>query len=818
MPKKNYESLGAFYLGRRYDETTGETTAEPLLYDAKDLTTHAVCVGMTGSGKTGLGVTLIEEAAIDGIPIIAIDPKGDLGNLLLTFPSLQPGDFRPWIDEADATRHGRTPDEQAKWTAELWRGGLAQWDQAPTRIKRFAAAADRTIYTPGSRDGVPLSVLRSFAAPPAAVMGDQGALRDRLQAAATGILSLVGVDADPIRSREHILVSTLLDRAWRAGHGLDLPTLIREIQKPPIERIGVLDLESFFPSADRFELAMMLNNILASPGFAVWREGEPLDVAKLLYTTDGRPRLSIMSIAHLSETERMFFVTMLLNEVVSWVRSQSGSSSLRAILYMDEIFGYFPPTANPPSKQPMLTLLKQARAHGLGVVLATQNPVDLDYKGLSNAGTWFIGRLQTERDKARVMDGLTGTSSSAPVDRAALERLLSGLSSRVFLMQNAHEDAPVLFHTRWALSYLSGPLTGDQINRLMSDRRTTAAPSVSGAAPVAPPSMSPAGDGSLTTRPAIPAGVSERFLPVVDPPAGDERLVYRPAIGATATLHYTKARTNIDEWNEVTVVAPLWSHRQGSPWAASVETTETSPVLHIEPEAAATFGPLLAAGLNAKSYPRWTKMLSTHLYRSRPLRLWRCRKPPLISRPGDTERDFKARLRDAVREDRDLAVEKLRRRYAPKLARLQDRITKAEQRVDVEREQYSQKKTQTAISIGATVVGALFGRKLGSLGTLGRATTALRGTGRAAQQRGDISRAQERVGLLRQQLQELEQEFEDDRDQLQSAVDVESLDVKELKIACRKTDLDIQPLMFMWVPFRVDTAGIAQPACDLELK
>ena len=422
---QNADKLGAFYLGRVYDARRREPVNDPFLYDAKDLTTHAVCVGMTGSGKTGLGITLIEEAAIDGIPIIAIDPKGDLGNLLLTFPRLRPADFRPWIDEADAARHGRTPDEQARWTADLWRRGLTTWGQKPSRIKAFANAVDRAIYTPGSRSGIPLTVLRSFAPPPPAVMNDAGALRERTLAAVAGILGLIGVDADPIRSREHILLATLLDHAWRDGHGLDIPRLIQQIQKPPVERVGVLDLESFFPASDRFELAMMLNNLLASPGFSVWMEGEPLEVSRLLHTTEGGARLSILSIAHLSDAERMFFVTMVLNEVVSWVRSQPGSRSLRAILYMDEIFGYFPPTANPPSKTPMLTLLKQARAHGLGVVLATQNPVDLDYKGLANAGTWFVGRLQTERDKARVMDGLEGASGNVAFDRAKVERQLA---------------------------------------------------------------------------------------------------------------------------------------------------------------------------------------------------------------------------------------------------------------------------------------------------------------------------------------------------------------------------------------------------------
>ncbi len=459
----DFEKLGVFYLGRPHDLRAGKSRGdEPLLYDAKDLVTHAVCVGMTGSGKTGLCLSLLEEAALDGVPAIAIDPKGDLPNLLLTFPDLSPGDFAPWINEDDARRKGLTPEAYAAQQAELWRTGLGRWGQDGERIRRLRAAADFAIYTPGSTAGLPLSIVASFACPPAAVREDAELLRERVATTATSLLGLAGVDADPLKSREHVLVSTLLDTAWRAGRNLDIPTLIQEIQSPPMSRVGVLDLESFFPSRARFELAMAVNNLLAAPGFGAWMEGEPLDVARLLRTPEGKPRVAIVSIAHLSDAERMFFVSLLLNEVLGWMRAQSGTTSLRAILYMDEIFGYFPPVANPPSKTPLLTLLKQARAFGLGVVLATQNPVDLDYKGLSNAGTWFIGRLQTERDKARVLEGLEGAAAGATgFDRQAMEATIAGLGNRVFLMHDVHEDGPVVFETRWAMSYLRGPLTRD---------------------------------------------------------------------------------------------------------------------------------------------------------------------------------------------------------------------------------------------------------------------------------------------------------------------------------------------------------------------
>ncbi|MBE0591128.1 MAG: ATP-binding protein, partial [Gemmatimonadales bacterium] len=465
-----FEKLGAFYLGRAYDLDRDRIAPELVLYDAKDLTTHAVCVGMTGSGKTGLCLSLLEEAAIDGIPCLAIDPKGDLGNLLLTFPELRAEDFRPWIDEGEAARKGATPDQYAEQVAARWREGLAEWGQDGARIARLRNAADLAIYTPGSSAGIPIAILRSLAAPPPAVVSDGDALRERIAATTAGLLALLGIDADPVRSREHILLSNIFQIAWQDGRDLDLGSLIAQVQNPPFDKIGVMAVNAFYPPSDRMDLSLRLNGLVASPSFAGWLEGEPLDVQRLLWTHDGRPRVAIMSLAHLSDAERMFFVTLLLNEVVAWMRSQPGTPSLRALLYMDEVFGYFPPTANPPSKTPMLTLLKQARAYGLGVVLATQNPVDLDYKGLSNAGTWFLGRLQTERDKMRVIEGLEGASATAGAgfDRQRTERLLAGLKNRLFLMHNVHDDAPVLFHTRWALSYLRGPLTRTQIQTLMA--------------------------------------------------------------------------------------------------------------------------------------------------------------------------------------------------------------------------------------------------------------------------------------------------------------------------------------------------------------
>ena len=469
----DYEKLGLFYLGRPYDVAARKRGEGLTLYDSRDLVTHAVCLGMTGSGKTGLCLSLLEEAAIDGIPALIIDPKGDLGNLLLTFPQLSAAEFRPWINEDDARRKGMDPDAFAAAEAARWARGLAEWSQDAARITRLRDAADVVVYTPGSEAGIPVSVLRSFSAPPQPIRDEPELLRERVSTTATSLLGLLGIDADPIKSREHILISTILDAAWREGKALDIAALIQQIQSPPVTRVGVLELEAFYPAKDRFALAMALNNLLAAPGFSAWMEGEPLDIQHLLYTAAGKPRLAIFSIAHLNEAERMFFVSLLLNHALGWMRTQSGTTSLRALIYMDEIFGYLPPVANPPSKLAMLTLLKQARAFGVGMVLATQNPVDLDYKALSNAGTWLIGRLQTERDQMRVLDGLEGASANGgvPFDRQATGRVLSGLATRVFLMHNVHEDAPEVFESRWAISYLRGPLTRSQIKILMDPRR-----------------------------------------------------------------------------------------------------------------------------------------------------------------------------------------------------------------------------------------------------------------------------------------------------------------------------------------------------------
>src|SRR6185437_8078574 len=550
---EDFEKLGMFYLGRPYDLATKQAKPGWLLYDSKDLVTHAVCVGMTGSGKTGLCLALLEEAAIDNIPAIIIDPKGDLGNLMLTFPSLKGEDFQPWINEDDARKKGLSSADYAKAQAELWTKGLAGWQQDGARIQRLHDAADVAIYTPGSSAGLQVSILKSFAAPVADVREDAELLRERISTTVTSLLGLLGIEADPIQSREHILLSTILDHTWKKEEDLDLAALIQAIQSPPVSKIGVMDMDSFFSSKDRFALAMKLNNLLAAPGFQTWMEGEALDIQQLLYTSSGKPRLAIFSIAHLNDAERMFFVTLLLSQMVGWMRAQSGTTSLRALLYMDEIFGYFPPVANPPSKLPLMTLLKQARAFGLGVVLATQNPVDLDYKGLANTGTWFIGRLQTERDKARVLEGLEGASTNAGkrFDRGRMEQTLAGLGNRIFLMNNVHEDEPVVFETRWCLSYLRGPLTRAQIKALMAPVRSETV-KAKGETPGTSRSPLSTQSSALKSRPILPPDVPQHFVPLCGSKPEESELVYAPMLLGSSQIRCSDAKSGADSTQDMT--------------------------------------------------------------------------------------------------------------------------------------------------------------------------------------------------------------------------------------------------------------------------
>jgi hypothetical protein len=796
----DFEKLGSFYLGKRYDAAADKLTDDLVLYDAKDLTTHAVIIGMTGSGKTGLGIGILEEAALDRVPVIAIDPKGDMGNLMLTFPKLAADDFRPWVNPRAASDKGQTTDEYAASQAALWKKGLGEWGQTGKRIAHLRSTVDLAIYTPGSNAGLPVSVLRSFAAPDTSLLDDVDLYRERVQATATSILALLGIDADPVTSREHILISRLLDHAWQEGRDLDIATMIAAIQDPPFTQIGVMGLDSFFPAKDRFALAMQLNNLLAAPGFEAWMQGEPLSAKSLLYTAEGKPRLSVMSIAHLDDASRMFFVSMLLSEIIAWMRSQPGTSSLRAILYMDEIFGFMPPVANPPSKALFLTLLKQARAYGLGLVLATQNPVDLDYKGLSNTGTWFIGRLQTARDKARVMEGLEG-ASEGDFDKQAMERTLAGLGKRRFLLHNVHEDAAVVFGTRWVMSYLAGPLTRDHIRLLMDKARKALAATAAGPAKRK--------QTSSADVPALPPAVEQVFIP-----ANTEDITYYPRLVGAAEFVFSSARYHVEEERAATYTVEMEEGPVDIDWHNAEPLALAVDALGDNGVTGSTYAEIPGSATDVKRYAAWERDFKRWVRQNETITLYRNKRFRLTSEPTETEGEFRARLQTVASEKRDQAIAKLRKRYASKTTTLENRLLRAQQAIAREKQQATKKSLDTAVSIGTAILGAVLGRKRLSTTAAGRVGTAIKTAGGARKEAADVARAKQTAAKVQADLKALNKQLQNELDELDTAFDAQAEELDEIVVRAKTTDIHIPLLGLAWMPYAPDAKGRMRPAWD----
>ena len=804
---QDFEKLGAFYLGKRVDPAEGQPVDELLLYDSKDLTTHAAIIGMTGSGKTGLGISLIEEAAMDRIPVIAVDPKGDLGNLLLTFPELEGRQFEPWVDPRAVTESGQSVEAYAAQQAAAWKQGLADWGQDGDRIARLRATCDFRIYTPGGSAGEPMAVLGEFSAPSPEVRADRDLYNDLLEGAATGVLTLLGIEADPLSSREHILLANILRSSWDIDKSLDLAGLIAAIQTPPFSKIGVVDIENFYPARERFKFAMQINNLLAAPGFEVWCEGQPLNIDQLLYTESGQPRVAVLSIAHLDDTERMFFMTMLLNAVLAWMRKQSGSTSLRALLYIDELFGYMPPVANPPSKRALLTLLKQARAFGLGLALSTQNPVDLDYKGMSNIGTWFIGRLQTERDKARVLEGLQGAADGAARNSDMLRNLLSNLGKRQFLLHNVHESAPVLFATRWAMSYLSGPLTREQITRLTHDG-TSVAPQ--GESPL-PQVSKVAGANAIantntntnTNAPVLEPGILQKWLPLAGTPGESRQVVCSPGVLAYGSISYTSARYNIDCKRSFAFMAELQANDAEPRWSDAEALAPDTAYIDSPTADAAVFGDCPVAMCQVRNYAEWEKAFIQYLRLEQPLTIYKSAVLKLTSQPLESERDFRIRLQQKANEDRDAATAALRGRYEAKLGRLEQRLLRARQALQREEEQASGSKMDTALSVGTALLGALLGRKRISVTSATRAGAAARRAGNMRKQIGDVKRAEETVESIQQEIDALSEELDAEVAAMADTYNAQSDKLEEISIRAGSSNIRIDFFGIGWQPHTV---------------
>lgn len=788
----DFEKLGAFYLGKNYNTETKTITDEIVLYDSKDLTTHAVCVGMTGSGKTGLCIDLLEEAAIDNVPSIVIDPKGDITNLMLTFPDLKGENFLPWINKSDAKRKEMSDEDFAESQAALWKKGLKEWGQDGARIEMMKKNAEFNIYTPGSTAGISVSILDSFKAPSFEIIDDGDAFGDKISSTASSLLGLLGIDADPLKSKEHILLSNIFQNFWSKSEDLDLPQIIQSVQTPPFNKIGVFEIESFYPEKERFELAMQLNNILSAPGFQSWLSGESLDIDKLLYNETGKPRISIFYTAHLSDPERMFFTSLLLNQLISWMRMQSGTTSLRALLYIDEIFGYLPPVANPPSKKPFLTLLKQARAFGLGLVLATQNPVDLDYKSLSNAGTWFLGRLQTERDRKRILDGLEGASleGGGTFNRKQIDTLLSNLDKRVFLLHNVNEDHPQVFYTRWAMSYLRGPLTRTQIKSLVNPTKKQ---QEQVQATVQTTELS-------ITKPNLPKEIKPLFLKRDLADTQIDNYNYQPYLTTVADVRFYDRTKKIDLNKTISFIAPITNDVIAVNWDEATEIEPNEDVFKKVAPSKITYAELPSASTNPKNYTAWEKFFKDHLVNEYYLEVFHSPALKQTSDPYESARDFKIRLAQLTREQRDEAVKKLKDKYARRTQTIEGRIQRAEERIEREKSQSSQQKLTTAISIGSTILGALFGRKKLSTSTISKAGTAMKSAGKIMKESGDVDRANENLIKLNHQITDLQDKLQDDLDLLEDKFDLTIEQLEVIKIRPRKTNISVKLFNFLWVP------------------
>ncbi len=800
------KKAGELHVGEQVEPESGDRNGVPVLLDSADFTTHGVIVGMTGSGKTGLGIVLLEEALLSGVPVLAIDPKGDLGNLALTFPNLDAASFEPWMDEGDARVKDTTTAELASSTADLWKNGLAGWGLDGGSIANLKEAADPVIYTPGASSGVPLDVLGRLD-PPAT--DDPAARQDEVDSTVSGLLGLIGVESDPLSGREHILLANLIARSWDAGTPLDMPTLLGQLLDPPIRKLGVLDLDTFFPAKDRQALVMKLNGLLASPSFAAWATGAPMDPQSMLWDADGKPRAAVVSLRHLDENERQFAITVLLSRVISWMRSQSGTGQLRCLIYIDEVMGLAPPTGNPSTKKPILTLLKQARAFGVGLVLSTQNPVDLDYKAISNAGTWMIGRLQTEQDKNRLVDGLRAADGS--IDMAQLERQISGLGKRQFILRTTRNSELPLFTTRWAMSYLAGPMSRQQVTELMASKNAelSAASSLAAAAPTPTDDGNTVGSGApaladdeSTVAPKVPEGTRVRYVPAAAPwietvggKPGSQR--YAPVIAARVSLLFDDTKSKLRHTEEWEAIVPAGVDGFDVDSLTEVDFDDRDFVTEVPDQIKYVVPEFNLTKTALKSVETGIKKA---LYAEESITLLQNTELKLYGRPNETRDAFELRCRAVADEGNDEAANKLRDKLTTQLGRIQDQIAKAEDRVRQAESDAEGRKHQQLINVGTSILGGLLGgRSRGrSLGTAARRMGSGRRQAASAQNR--VETAMNRLDEKYNDLEELEAKLADSLMDLEDEWTEKAEAITELEVALEKSDISIEDLIVAWMP------------------
>ena len=819
-----------FYLGRTYDPIRQTVTDEEVYYDPADLTTHAVVTGMTGSGKTGLCVILLEEAALQGIPAIIIDPKGDLTNLLLHFPALAPQDFQTWIDADLARRAGKTVEQVAADAANSWREGLREWGVPQEKILALKNAAQFTVFTPGSDAGVPVSVLSSLAAPEIPWNENREVLREKITSTVTALLGLVGyTDLDPLRSREHILLSNIFENEWSQGKDVELAELVLQTQTPPFEKLGAFPVETFFPAKDRMELAMVLNNILAAPAFETWREGQPMNIGSMLYAQDGRPRHNIFYLAHLSDTERMFFVTLLFSAVETWMRTQSGATTLRALLYMDEMYGYLPPQRNPPSKQPLLRMLKQGRAFGLGLLLATQNPVDVDYKALSNAGTWFIGKLQTEQDKNRLLDGLESAAGGVP--RSIFDKLISSLGKRVFVLHNIHAKQPELLQTRWTMNFLAGPLTRNQIPALNKLANAAAAgqaqPDV---IPVSVPTATPQSfmanyrqpvpetspSQFSITKPPIPAWIREYFLPqnyslpeafsAAQRPMPAEvmidSVVYRPALLASAEVRILDRKHGVD--SEITRTALVKSpEKRGSiRWEEYPLNANLHDDIDTSPAPSTRFSSIDAPLNDVKLMTALQKDFTDWVYRTSSVKARANQALKVFAGPDVSPAEFMKACAEAARDARDAEIAKKAAPLDRQLKSLEDKLAREERELREDEAELSHRKMEEAGTHLENLTGLFGGRRKAS-----RLSSSLTKRRMTEQAKAEVEESLDAIDQFKAQIKDLAKRREEAIAEINDRWGRVVNEITEVTIAPKKTDVFVKLFGVAWIPHYIIKSG-----------
>jgi len=842
------DQKGRFYLGNEYDIQVGEITDNRLFYEARHLTTHGVILGMTGSGKTGLGIILLEEALLQGIPVLVLDPKGDIANLMLTFPNLAAEEFEPWVDLEGARRRVVNPEEFAALEAEKWRKGLASSGISRDRIAQLRESAEFTVYTPGSTTGQPVDVLHFFDVPEVDWDDYEEPLRERIAGIVSALLGLVGVEADPLQSPEHILLSRIIEHAWRKGDLVNLPTLIRSLQNPPFRQVGVFDLEAFFPKKKRMELARSLNNLVAAPGFELWQEGSPLDIAALVTTPDGRPRASIFYLAHLNDAQRMFFITMFMEAARDWIRVQSGTTDLRVLVYFDEVFGYFPPyPSNPPSKTPLMALIKQGRSAGLGVVLSTQNPADLDYKGLTNAGTWAVGTLRSERDKDRVMEGLEGAIAEAgeSMDRRTVEQVLGSLKSRVFLFHDIREGDPVFFHTRWAMSYLRGPLTRKQVRQLTTEqgvgtsgRQSPAVPAMT-AVPAATATSVPAVEEApeelppeLSAAPAtLPPDVRQVFLaPTVtfewvlrgyEEESGqpilvkDKHVLYVPYVLAMADVHMLDQKRGVNHQERVVRLQRIDERDVFVDWSEGAVSIDDNELL-LRPVGEGLYATVPASLSSARALKKLQQEFTDYVYYNTSVCIFENETLKVYGKVGESKRDFLARCEEAARKKRDAEIDKTREAFGKKVRKVEDRLKRERRELAEDEMELSARKRDEVLTLGESALNLLTGRRTRT--AISRSSTKRRLTQQA---KADVEESLEVIKDLEEGLADLKKQWEEKAAEINERWAEKLEDIVTRDIKPRRTDVVVQFFGLAWTPvWRVvlrDGRVLELPAREMEV-